>query len=88
MCPEVSRIVYKTINVVNHVTNVTYGLCISVSANEMGCYQEILNNEHLLNCPKLNGNTSKEETKYILNRNNKHKKKIFFFKSKKTVKEE
>ena len=30
---------------------------------EMGCHQEILNNEPLLNRPKLNGNTSKEEIK-------------------------
>ena len=40
---------------------------------EMGCYEEILNNEHLLNCPNLNQDRSKENIKYILNGSNAQK---------------
>ena len=43
---------------------------------KMGCFEEILKNEHLLNCPYLNQDTNKENIKDILNGSNAQKKKI------------
>ena len=40
---------------------------------EMGCHEQILNNEHLLNGPTLNGNIVKLNLKEILNGSNKEK---------------
>ena len=40
---------------------------------EMGCHEQILNNEHLLNCPTINGNNIKVNLKEILNESNKEK---------------
>ena len=45
---------------------------------EMGCHEEILNNEHLLNCPNLNQDRSKENIKDILNGSNAQKQKILY----------
>ena len=40
---------------------------------EMGCHEQILNNEHLLNCPTINGNNVKVNLQEILNGSNKEK---------------
>ena len=45
---------------------------------EMGCFEEVLNNEHLLNCPNLNQDRNKENIKDILNGSNAQKKKILY----------
>ena len=43
---------------------------------EMGCHEKILNNEHLLNCPSIDGNNIKVNLKEILNGRNKEKNKV------------
>ena len=43
---------------------------------EMGCHEQILNNEHILNCPPINGNNIKVNLKEILNESNKEKIKV------------
>ena len=43
---------------------------------EMGCHKQILNNEHLLNCPQINANENTVNLTQILNGSNTEKLKV------------
>ena len=44
---------------------------------EMGCQAQEMNNKHILDCPKLNGNLDRRNIMEILNGNNQQKVKTF-----------
>ena len=44
---------------------------------EMGCQAQEMNNKHVLDCPKLNGNLDRRNIMEILNGNNQQKVKTF-----------